>query len=348
MHSARKIPLPRFSRATSTGTAWMLAMAFVLAGLKSATAVEVGEQIQRMGDEIMVCGQLFHTTAPVVLWTDPQGYDAYRVERRFSKIEKSSWEATLEEGAPLDSPNRYNVRKDRLTPEQLEQIRGGGWPLPMLQEVVDQFVIHYDVCGVSRRCFKVLHDRRGLSVHFLLDIDGTIYQTLDLKERAWHATISNSRSVGIEIANIGAYPVDKCEVLNRWYFPDETGGTLLRPPSTLGPLGLQKSPFQGRPDRPNPVVGTIQGTKLTQYDFTAEQYDSLIKLTATLCHVFPKLKCTYPQDAQGRLIPHKLTDQQWKNYQGVLGHYHIQKNKVDPGPAFNWPKVIQGARRLLE
>ena len=40
----------------------------------------------------------------------------------------------------------------------------------------------------------------------MLDLDGTIYQTLDLKERAWHATTSNSRSVGIEIANIGAYP----------------------------------------------------------------------------------------------------------------------------------------------
>jgi len=39
------------------------------------------------------------------------------------------------------------------------------------------------------QCFKVLHDHRDLSVHFMLDLDGTIYQTLDLKERAWHATI---------------------------------------------------------------------------------------------------------------------------------------------------------------
>jgi len=44
--------------------------------------------------------------------------------------------------------------------------------------------MHYDVCGVSRQYFKVLHDYRGLSVHFMLDIDGTIYQTLDLNERA--------------------------------------------------------------------------------------------------------------------------------------------------------------------
>ena len=39
----------------------------------------------------------------------------------------------------------------------------------------------------------------------MLDLDGTIYQTLDLKEGAWHATDANGRSIGIEIANIGAF-----------------------------------------------------------------------------------------------------------------------------------------------
>ena len=41
-------------------------------------------------------------------------------------------------------------------------------------------------------------------MHFLLDLDGTIYQTLDLKERALHVGASNTRSVGVEIANLGA------------------------------------------------------------------------------------------------------------------------------------------------
>jgi N-acetylmuramoyl-L-alanine amidase len=31
----------------------------------------------------------------------------------------------------------------------------------------------------------------------------------------------------------------------------------------------------------------------------------------------------------------------------VLAHYHIQANKVDPGPAFDWDRVIGGARREL-
>jgi N-acetyl-anhydromuramyl-L-alanine amidase AmpD len=95
-----------------------------------------------------------------------------------------------------------------LSTNEIERVRGGGWDLPLLQREVDQFVIHFDVAGTSRQCFKTLHDLRGLSVQFMLDLDGTIYQTLDLKERAWHATTSNNRSVGIEIANMGAYPVN--------------------------------------------------------------------------------------------------------------------------------------------
>ena len=309
--------------------------------------VKVGDRVARKGDEIVVCGQLFHTTAPVVLWMDPGGYDAYRVERRFSPYEKSSWEETVKE-VDLASPNRYGLRQEGLTPEQVERFRGGGWDLPSLQDVVDQFVMHYDVCGLSEVCFKVLHDHRCLSVHFMIDIDGTIYQTLDLKERAWHATISNSRSIGVEIAHIGAYSEKNKGTLDRWYSTDSEGMILLRPPRTVGHLGLRTKAFYGHPDRQKLVVGTIQGRELHQYDFTPEQYDSLIKLTATLCKVFPKLKCDYPKDEQGRLIPHMLDQKQWEEFSGVLGHYHVQKNKVDPGPAFNWEKVVGGAAKLLD
>lgn len=326
----------------------LMSCVFAAMSLARVDAAELGEQVPRVGDEIMVCGQLFHTTAPVVLWTDPNGYDAYRVERRFSDFDKSGWKESLEAGAKLDTPNRYGIRKETLTDEQLEAVRGGGWSLPLLKDVVDQFVMHYDVCGVSKQCFKVLHDGRGLSVHFMLDIDGTIYQTLDLKERAWHATISNSRSIGVEIASIGAYPEKSKDVLDQWYFPDPEGGMLLKPPRWLGHLRLRTVPFYGHPARSEVVVGTVQGVELYQYDFTPEQYDSLIKLTATLCKIFPKLDCTYPQDEQGKLIPKMLPEADWKEFQGILGHYHVQKNKTDPGPAFDWDRVVGGAAKLLE
>lgn len=323
------------------------AMILLLVFCSIAPAAQPGEKIQRTGDEIMVCGQLFHTTAPVVLWVDPGGYDAYRVERRFAPFEKSSWDESIKVVDSLDSPNRYGLRKDKLLPEQIEQVRGGGWDLATLQQVVDQFVMHYDVCGTSQTCFKVLHDHRCLSVHFMLDVDGTIYQTLDIKERAWHATISNSRSIGVEIANIGAYPPDKMETLNKWYTPDDQGIRLVLPKEPRL-LGIRTSGFVGRPIRQQLVKGVVQGQELAQYDFTPQQYESLIALTATLCRVFPKLECTYPRDENGQLIPKKLDDEVWKTYRGILGHYHVQTNKVDPGPAFQWDRVIDGAGKLLD
>src|SRR5258706_984081 len=181
----------------------VLAGVAALAGCK--TAPRPGAMAPRQGDEIVVAGRFVHTGTPVVLWLDPGGYDAYRVERRFSPIEKSDWKRSNEEVKELKLPNRYNQRRNGLSDEEIERMRGGGWDLPTLQRVVDQFVIHFDVAGTSRQCFNVLHDYRDLSVHFMLDLDGTVYQTLDLKERAWQATIANSRSVGIAIANIGAY-----------------------------------------------------------------------------------------------------------------------------------------------
>ena len=307
-----------------------------------------GTRVARDGDEMVVAGQFFHTGTPVVLWMDPGGYDAYRVERRFAPFDQSSWETSHVAVAELKTPNRYGLRKaGALTEEQIERVRGGGWDLPLLQEVVDQFVIHFDVAGTSRQCFKVLHDARDLSVHFMLDLDGTLYQTLDVKERAWHATSSNTRSVGIEIANIGAYSSNEAAAFERWYENGTNGQPRLKIPVELGDGGIRTPGFVGRPARPEPVAGEIQGRTLVQYDFTLEQYRALTHLTAALCKVFPKLRCDYPHDAEGKLVREKLPDDELGRYQGVLGHYHVQRNKVDPGPAFQWEKVISGARDLI-
>jgi N-acetylmuramoyl-L-alanine amidase len=321
---------------------------------------------ERFGDEIVVAGHFYRIGTPVVTWMDPGGYDAYRVERRFEPYEESGWEATTqamgagkvkwESKNQQFSPMRYSMRygspqaaTQRFTPRELEQVRGGGWPLPLLQKTIDQFVLHYDVAGTSRNCFDVLHDGRGLSVQFMLDLDGTIYQTLDVKERAWQATISNNRSIGIEIANIGSYGINSTQApLEQWYKKDAEGKTYIAIPDRLGGLSSQRTnPSVLRPARNDAVVEEIQGVKQRMYDLTPQQYAALIKLTAALCDVFPKIRPDYPRDASGKLINHALSEKEWEQYQGVMGHYHVQKNKSDPGSAFQWDLVIDGARAEL-
>ena len=307
----------------------------------------IATELPRLGDEIIVAGRMFHTSTRVVTWLDPSGYDAYRVERRFSPLELSGWDDSKIAQRELTTPNRFGLRKDGLTPFQLEQVRGGGWDLDLLREKVDQFVLHFDASGTSRQCFKVMHDQRCLSVHFLLDLDGTIYQTLDLKERAWHATSSNSRSIGIEIANIGAHPPGRNEVFDGWYRRDAKGLSYIKVPDRIGDPGFLVSNFVPRPSRNEPVHGEIQGCSLLQYDFTEEQYEALGKLTAALCKIFPKLKCDFPKDESGKVLPRQLPPDVLNNFSGILGHYHIQSNKVDPGPAMQWNRIIADVQKHL-
>ena len=328
----------------SLGWGVVLVLAWLVGGCAS---VQPGKPEPRTGDEIVAAGQFFHTGTRVVLWMDPGGYDGYRVQSRFGERYEPGYGVTNAERNRLVSAQRYDERELGLSRNELDRLWGGGWDLPTLQRVVDQFVIHYDDCGTSRTCFKVLHDERGLSVHFLLDLDGTIYQTLDLKERAWHATTSNDRSVGVEMANLGARPYGDTKDFEEWYRTNASGRTTITIPARYGDGGILTKPFTGHPVRSGLVRGTIQGQDLVQYDYTPEQYAALIKLTATLCRVFPKIQCRYPVDEQGKLVPQKLRDDLLENYEGVLGHYHIQTNKVDPGPAFQWDLVIGGARREL-
>lgn len=292
----------------------------------------------------MVAGRFFHTGVPVVLWTDPDGYDAYRVERRFVPAEDASWEASSKAGVP--TPNRYGTRKATMSEEELARARAGQWTLDMLRGCVDQFVIHYDVAGTSRNCFRVLHDARCLSVHFMIDLDGTIYQTLDVKERAWHAGAANDRSVGVEIANIGAYSPSEAEkVLGQWYARD-TSGAHVQLPSRIGDGGVRTPGFVGRPARPEPVHGQMHGREYVQYDFTKEQYRSLAHLAATLHGALPGITLDAPRGADGGVLTRALTEEELKGYRGLLGHCHVTDNKVDPGPAMDWEKLLLEARRL--
>jgi N-acetyl-anhydromuramyl-L-alanine amidase AmpD len=273
------------------------------------------------------------------------------VERRFAPLEVADWESSrlaMTNLSPPPTPNRYSVRTNGLSREEVERVRGGGWDLASLRKKVDQLVLHFDAAGTSRACFKTLQDERDLSTHFLLDLDGTIYQTLDVKERARHATVSNDRSVGVEIANIGAYAAAQPNPFALWYWTDGRGRTIITIPGGDGG-GAERTPdFVGLPARRGEVAGEVQGEELRQYDFTAQQYRALARLTAALCTVLPAIGCDYPRDAWGRLADRKLPDAQLRDFHGVLGHFHIQTDKKDPGPALQWDYVIGEARRLMK
>lgn len=277
-----------------------------------------------VGSQIVVCGRRHEVRTPVVLWDDPGGYDAHATALAFPSQ------------PPAEEPQGLRYAPGRT------RVDGGASCGPEatpaeLARVVDQFVLHYDACGASRRCFQVLHDRRGLSVHFLLDVDGTLYQTLDLVHTAWHARQANPRSIGVEIAHPGAFAPGSDEFA-RWYELDARGPRLLVP-ETAGATGVRTPGFVARPARPDPVRGTIQGQELLQYDFTDAQYRALWFLTLGLQGLFPRMPLAVPHDFDGRVRERALSDVAFASFRGILGHQHVTADKIDPGPAFDWSRL---------
>lgn len=189
---------------------------------------------------------------------------------------------------------------------------------------VHQIVLHYDAAGTSAQCFKVL-EARGLSVHFMVDLDGTVYQTCDTSARAYHAGTFNDGSVGIEIANVGAY-ADRAELERLLPIPKGAA------------LGALPPGYVPRPARPGPLRGRIQGTELWQQDFTDAQYEALGRLCAALCGALG-VPTEVPPDRGVLFDP--------TEWEGILGHYHLTTAKVDPGPAFDWDRLVSVVRANL-
>ena len=280
---------------------------------------------------IEVCGRSFEVGARVVNWREPGGYDAYQRGKRF-EVEQ-----------PADGKLRYTPLRGGLPEAIAARAASGGLSLADLQQVVHQFVLHYDVAGVSRQCFKILQDRRVLSVHFLLDVDGTIYQTLDLREKAHHATIANDFSVGVEIAHPGAYPQPMAAPMAVWYAKDAEGWFLTLPKTITDP-GILTPNFVARPARPDIVVGEVQGSTWHQLDFTPQQYRALAQLCAGLNKALPRIRLEVPRRADGTVQDRVMPEAELRAFDGIVGHFHVQKNKQDPGPAMQWDKLLGEAR----
>jgi len=166
------------------------------------------------------------------------------------------------------------------------------------------FVNHWDVCLSSESCSKVLN-KRGISVHFLIDNDGTIFQTLDTQHGAWHAGVGkiNHKSIGVEISN--AYYTK----YQSWY---------------------EKNGFQ-----PRPIVDDawVNGNKLREhlgfYDIQIQALQALWKACAEAYDI-PLQSIT---SGDNNFKTSTKTESKVANgsFKGFVSHYHITKRKIDCG-----------------
>lgn len=165
---------------------------------------------------------------------------------------------------------------------------------------IDLFVNHWDVCLSSRICQRVL-DRRGISVHFLIDNDGTIYQTLDTTHIGWHAGSVNSRSIGVEISN-AYYPK-----YQSWYKKNGFG------------------------ERPLVEDSYVNGKKLRDHlDFYDVQKEALKALYKAVNKGLG-IPLETPLNINGSEYTDTLSKPKLKQFSGFIHHYHETSKKIDCG-----------------
>ena len=104
----------------------------------------------------------------------------------------------------------------------------------------DIVVLHYTAMASAERARDWLcNPDSGVSAHYVIGRQGTVWQLVREDMRAWHAGLGawgsvgevNSRSIGIEIANTGAEPFPEPQmaalecllsgILQRWRIPPE-------------------------------------------------------------------------------------------------------------------------------
>ncbi|MFA5625078.1 MAG: N-acetylmuramoyl-L-alanine amidase [Bradymonadales bacterium] len=193
--------------------------------------------------------------------------------------------------------------------------------LDAMGQVITQIALHHDVTMSATETFNVLCSR-GLSTHFVINYDGTLFQFLDCYHCAWATGDNNNLCIAIDMNN----PV----------FPE------LR---DKDPASGKRELFQGK----------INGSVKTMLGYTEEQYETLIALMKAFITPIPVAgeepwvplpvvaeNCFPPISDNGEVVNRMLRD--YLGFKGFMGHYHCSANKWDPGPAFDWMRVLSGIK----
>jgi hypothetical protein len=172
------------------------------------------------------------------------------------------------------------------------------------------FVNHWDVCLSAESCARVLN-QRGISVHFCLDNDGTIYQLLDTQHGAWHCSKyhGNKKSIGIEISN--AYYLKYQD----WYVKNGFG------------------------ERPIENEGWVHGRKRDPFlGFYPVQLEALKALWKAF-HLSLGIPLAYPENPDGTSCTTSYKGCEDGTFEGFCNHYNFVRTKIDCA-GLDMPKLV--------
>ena len=206
--------------------------------------------------------------------------------------------------------------------------RGNPRSVRALRRTVNLIMLHTDLTWGAGATFRTLTSR-GLSTHFIIDWDGTVYQLVDVAQRAAHVAEFNNVSVGIDLNN----PMQNMrghrlsDAYARYTF-------LARLQAHMSEHGYT---------RPLSPPTRIQHGLIQAHGYTDAQYASLVALLRVLTRVLA-VRPEPPMDRQQNVFRHALEGHlgKWLETGGIVAHWHTSSSRWDPGPGFDWQRMIRG------
>jgi len=188
--------------------------------------------------------------------------------------------------------------------------------------VTRMVVLHADVMPDTEATFGLLV-KRGLSTHFAIEWDGTIYQMLDPREAAFAAAEVNPYSIQIDLNNLLPNLVDQ-------------------PRAGAYPRRHRRRKEMRQPEfaRPRSPRVMINNRDVQSYGYTEAQYRSLVQILRVLTGVFDGIAPRVPLNRGGQ-VPLDFFDEA-ETFGGIVAHWHLTPRRWDPGPGFDWKRLRDG------
>jgi N-acetylmuramoyl-L-alanine amidase len=265
--------------------------------------------MRKASGNLIIANTSFRVDAPVINYREPPFWDA---TKEVCLPTMTNPRPVCNGGVPYGNlPHPYTKRYALRPPLRRY---GMNPPLEAVKAVIKQFVVHHDGCSSADMCFNVLQNERGLSCHFLIDNDGTIYQTCDLSLMAYHAAEWNTASIGVEFCNRGDAKKE----------PNYYSSGRFGPKRNVKPV-------------------KINGHTILAFEYTPAQIDAFTALGKALTRLLPNIATEYPQSSPGQPAWDTIPTSASFSFSGYIGHYHLITQKWDPGP-FDFKKFCSDLR----
>lgn len=190
---------------------------------------------------------------------------------------------------------------------------------------ITQCVMHHTVTYTAKQAYVGLVGR-GLSVNFLVDDDenedgcATVYQCLMIKDIGYSQKPVNHLGPGIEI----------CYRPEAWQDPS---------------LYSEKNIKNFNVKNHDIILEKIHNMNLKVFKPTQAQLNSCARIAFGINKLCPNVKLEFPKNELGEYS--KTTINNVEKYSGLLGHYNITNQKIDPA-GFDHQYVEWLAQRCKE